>query len=299
MKVLTKVPNIKVTLCLASFNRLEESKIYIRRHCRFVDRTIIIDGGSWDGSIEYFNSDECKKLNVECYVHPWIDDPPGQRNRYLKLIDGGWVLVLDCDELLEEPALYKLKLLAQQAEGTGCNGVAFTAHDIQVDPEGGVYESKSSYHNRLFFKATPGMIYLGHTHVGLFRPGCNDVCMKSGYSYYHVKPWEDVFFRGCRNYWTTCATANNRNDDPIWINFKKIVTDAGFKYFYQFAEYMKKGNIDQKFKQWFIDNKESENTEARSWFSSYFVFLHPEENIDKISNRDFKYEDREPTNLTA
>ncbi len=299
-KVLTEVPDIKITLCLASFNRLEESKIYLKRHAPYVDRVIIIDGGSWDGSIEFFNSEECKKLNVECYVHPWIDNPPEQRNRYLNLINEGWVLVLDCDELLELPALYKLKFLAKEAEDHDFDGVAFRAHDIQTDSQGRVFESLSSYYNRLFFKASPGMRYMGHTHVALCRLGLIDRCIKTEYKYYHIKFWEDVFFRGCRNYWTTCATASNRNDDPIWIDFKKMVTDAGFKYFYQFAEYIKKGNIDQKIKQWFIDNKESDNPEARSWFVSYFMFLHPEENIDKLGNRDLEFDpERKPTMLHA
>lgn len=299
-KELTKVPDIKITLCLASFNRLEESKIYIRRHAPFVDRVIIIDGGSQDGSVEWFNSEECKKLNVECYVHPWVDNPPEQRNKYLRLIDGGWVLVLDCDELLELPALYKLKLIAKEAETNRFDGVAFRAHDIQVDRYGDVYDAKSSYYNRLFFKADPQMRYFGHTHVGLSRPNYRDFCMKTEYEYFHIKPWEDVFFRGCRNYWTTAACAQNTTNDPCWKEFKMLVRDRGFEYFYKFAEYMKKGNIDQVFKDWFEKHKDDDNTEARSWFVSYFVFLHPEENIDKISNRDMPFDsERKPINLIA
>ena len=238
-KCMAKQPDIKITLCMASFNRIEESKVWVRRHCPFADRTIIIDGGSWDGSVEFFNSQECRDLGVECVVSPWVDDPPGQRNKYLELISDGWVLVLDCDELLEMPALYKLRYLAKEAEDNGCDGVAFLAHDIQIEPEGGIYDSKSNYYNRLFFKASRDMKYIGHTHVALFRPGMRDRCMKTEYQYFHIKPWADVFFRACRNYWTTCGVAENRNDDPVWVEFKKMVGDGGFKYFYQFAEYMK------------------------------------------------------------
>lgn len=287
---MAKQPDIKVTLCMASFNRLEESKVYVRRHSSFVDRTIVIDGGSWDGSLGYFNSQECRELNVECYVHPWVDNPPEQRNKYLDLIKDGWVLVLDCDELLELNAIYKLRYIAKEAEDKGCDGVAFRAHDIQIEPEGGIYESLSNYYNRLFFKASPKMRYFGHTHVGLYRPDVRDRCMKTEYQYYHIKPWADVFFRACRNYWTTCAVADNRNDDPAWLEFKQMVADSGFQYFYQFAEYLKKGDIDQKFKEWFIKNKESQNPEARSWFVSYFMFLHPEENLLGLGNMDLTYD---------
>jgi glycosyltransferase involved in cell wall biosynthesis len=285
------VPNINVTLCMVSFNRIDESKIWVRRHCPHVDRTIIIDGGSTDGSIEFFNSQECKDLRVECYVNPWVDDPPTQRNLYIDRVRDGWVLVLDCDELLELPALYKLRFIAKEAEDGRCDGVAFRSHDIQIDLEGGIYDSLSSYYNRSFFKSSRGMKYIGHTHVALYRPNMSDRCMKTEYQYYHIKTWADQFIRACRNYWTTCAVANNRNDDPSWIAFKAMTTEAGFKYFYQFMDYMRAGNIDPKFKKWFVEHKEDENPEARSWFICYFAFMHPGENVDKIGNRDVPYKD--------
>lgn len=288
---MSKQPEIKIVLCMASFNRLEESKIWVRRHCRFADRTIIIDGGSWDGSIDFFKSQECVDLNVECYVHPWVDDPPGQRNKYLDLIhEDCWVLVLDCDELLDTVALYKLRYIAKEAQDNGCDGIAFRANDIQIEPDGGIYESLSNYYNRLFFRASPKMRYMGKTHVGLFRPDMRDRCMKTEYRYFHIKPWADVFFRACRNYWTTCAVADNKEDDPSWLQFKEMTKTAGFQFFYLFAEYMKKGNVHPMFKKWFIDHKDDENPEARSWFVSYFAFLHPEENDQCISNKDMPYE---------
>jgi glycosyltransferase involved in cell wall biosynthesis len=295
-----KQPDIKVTLCMCSFNRLEESTIWVRRYCSHVDRTIVIDGGSTDGSIEFFNSKECKDLNVECVVSPWVDDPPAQRNKYLDMVKEGWILIADCDELLEEPAIYTLRYLAKQAEDNGCDGVAFLAHDIQTDPDGGIYDSKSNYYNRMFFKVSPKMKYIGHTHVALFRPDMRDRCMKTEFEYYHIKPWADVYFRACRNYWTTAEVANNSTDNPAWKEFKQLTTDSGFKFFHEFSAYMKKGSIEDKFKKWFIDHREEENPEARSWFVSYFMFLHPEENVDKFFNRDLPYDpNRKPIKLTA
>ena len=297
---MTKQPYIKVTLCMVSFNRLEESKIWVRRHCSHVDRTIVIDGGSTDGSIEFFNSKECQDLGVECYVHPWVDNPPEQRNRYLDLVKDGWVLVLDCDELLDTSAIYRVRYIAKEAEDKGCDGVAFLAHDIQTDLDGGIYDNLSNYYNRIFFKSCPGMKYIGHTHVALCRPGMRDRCMKTESQYFHIKPWADQFIRACRNYWTTCAVANNRNDDPEWIRFKKLTSDAGFTYFYQFLEYMRNGKISDVFKDWFIMHKDDDHSEARSWFISYFHFLHPEENLGKLGNKDIQFSpDRKPITLQA
>ena len=146
-----KQPDINITFCMVTFNRKDETVINVRRTAPHVNRTIIIDGGSSDGTIEWLNSDECKNLNVECYVYPWQDNPPEQRNRYLNLVKDGWVLALDCDELLDIPVLYKLRYVAKEAVDKGCDGVAFRAHDIQIEPDGGIYDSLSSYYNRIFF----------------------------------------------------------------------------------------------------------------------------------------------------
>ena len=291
-------PDIKTTYCMVTLNRLDETKKAVRHHAPFVDRVIIIDGGSKDGSHEWFESEECKKYNLEYYVHPWVDNPPEQRNRYLNLIKEGWVLVTDCDEYLELPALYKLRILAKQAEDQKATGVAFVAHDVQYRSNGIVKDHLTSYYNRIFFKASPGMCYVGHTHVGLFRPGIDDMCMKTEYKYYHIKAWEDGFIRGCRNYWTTGVCTQN-DTTPEWEAFKKLTKEDGFKYFYEFMEYMEKGNIDQKYKKWFVDNKDNVNPEARSWFVCYFAFMHPEENIDKLGNTlDVSYLDnRKPMHL--
>jgi hypothetical protein len=63
---------------------------------------------------------------------------------------------------------------------------------------------------------------------------------------------------------------------------------------------MRKGNIDSAVKAWMIENRDHSNPEVRVWFISYFVFLHPEENIDKLSNKDMPFSpDRKPIPLHA
>jgi hypothetical protein len=208
--------------------------------------------------------------------------------------------MLDCDEYLELPALYKLRITIQEAIDHNCDGVSFLAHDLQTTLDGGIWDNLSGYHNRLLFKSCPGMHYMGHTHVALVRPSLRDVCMKTSYRYYHIKTLADSYFRGCRNYWTTSGPAANVTNDPNWKKFKEIVTSLGFQYFHQFADYMRKGNIDSAVKAWMIENRDHSNPEVRVWFISYFVFLHPEENIDKLSNKDMPFSpDRKPIPLHA
>ena len=41
----------------------------------------------------------------------------------------------------------------------------------------------------------------------------------------------------------------------------------------------------------FITHKDDVNPEARSWFVCYFMWWHPEENVDKMSNKDVQYDE--------
>lgn len=286
-----------VTYCLVHLNRLPKLQKAVRHHAPHVDRTIVIDGGSQDGSIEWLNSKECKDMNVEVYVHPWVDDPPGHRNLYLKYAGTDtWVLVTDDDEYLEEPVIWTIKQIADEAEKNEVTLVCFNSHDIQTTPNGSVWENQSSYWNPMFFKMGPGVRYGGHTHVGLARlPG--KVWQHPG-KYFHVKTVADQWLRGARNYWTTAQEAQNIHDAQ-WRGFKSLRELHGYTYFYQMVDDMRAGTIPEEIVKWFIDHRDDDNAEVRAYFVSYLVFMHPELNTG-ISNRDFEYDpNRKPTlNIT-
>lgn len=289
----------KIAFCLCTFSpdgnsRLNEVKTVIRRTSPHVDRTIVIDGGSTDGIIEWLSSEECKKLNVEVHVHPWMDDPPGQRNRYLRYADGDdWLIILDADELLEEPALYTLHQLAEESEKNGVTLVGFQSHDIIIDNinNGPVYENLAEHWAPSFFKHGPEVHYTGHTHVTLHAlPG---VRFNSHYRYFHIKTVADQWIRSSRNYWTSAKIAQNIRDDT-WKHFRELCTSYGFKYFYELIASMRCNTIPENLIKFIIDNRDNDNPELRSLFVVYFVLLHPELNPG-ISNQDFKYDkDRKP-----
>ncbi len=284
---------MKITYCMVVLNRLEETKIAIRRHAPHADRTIIIDDFSTDGTYEYLLSDECKKLNVEVYQHLSENKAPRQRNQYLdRALDEaavGWILTTDCDELLEDAAIYDIRGIATEAENQGYNIVGFNSHDVQTDIDGSVWQAKSGYWNPMFFKAMKGMQYVGETHAGIAMPSGNKF-VQSHFKYYHIKSIGSQWIRGCRNYWTTAQVAQNTTDDADWLEFKALREKHGFTFFREMYDAMWAGNLHQDFKDWFILHRNSDNSEKRSWFVSYFVFIHPEENIGVVGNRDYLYD---------
>lgn len=290
---------MRITFCLCTFSpdgnsRLDEVKTVIRRTSPHVDRTIVIDGGSTDGIVEWLRSDECKRLNVEVYVHPWIDDPPGQRNKYLRYADGDdWIIVLDADELAEEPLLYTLHQIAEESERNGVTLIGLQSHDIIADNIEGkpVYENLASHWAPSFFKHGPEVHYSGHTHVTLHAlPG---VRFNSHHRYFHIKTTADQWIRGFRNYWSSAKVAQNVHDNT-WKEFREICTKYGLRYFYELIAIMRRGILPDDLVSFMINHKDDDNSELRSFFVTYFILFHPEFNPG-LSNRDFEFKnDRLP-----
>jgi glycosyltransferase involved in cell wall biosynthesis len=277
---------------MVHWNRVDELKKAIRLTSPHVDKTIIIDGGSTDGSLEFLESEECKQLNVETIIRPWDDNPPGARNAYLKAAgNDGWVLVTDCDEFLEEPAVHTLKQLVAEKDSEGYTLIRFNSHDIQTNVSGDVWEHQSSYWNPMLFKMGPTVRYHGHTHVGLGSlPGKS---FNSPFRYFHIKSVPDQWIRGARNYWTTARPAANVHDQQ-WKNFKGICKKHNLELFADIAQLMRKGTVPEELENWFIENRDSDNPEVRAYFICYFVYLYPEKNQGH-ANRDFPFAaDRKP-----
>ena len=282
----------KITLYLCVWNRFRELQTYIRRHSPHVDRTVIIEGGSKDESLDFLRSQECRDLNVETYIHEWRDSPPEFRNHFFKYAGlDGWALSLDVDELLEDPAIYTIRQIAEDAEKRGIGTVKFNAHDIRISEDGKVWEHCSNYHNPNFWKLTPHLQYVGGTHVGLAgRWGGEE---DSKYRYFHIKTYMDEWLRASRNYFTTSQPAQNTHDSA-WIEFRTLCNKYQLKYFYMLEALMQAGTVPEEIVKWMDLNKDDDNAEKRAYFVCYRVYIHPELNPG-MSNRDYPYDsDRKP-----
>jgi glycosyltransferase involved in cell wall biosynthesis len=286
---------VKITLCAVHLDRLHELEKWLPYHASYVDRIIISDGGSRDGSLEWLQGEAQEKYGVETIVKkqyrmPYGDHTPEARNPYLLQAGvDGWILVLDTDEYIEEEALPKLHAIAEKAEELGYDEARFQARDVWTYETGEVDDNlaETYWKEHMFFKACQGMTYVGHTHSGVYRPGSTGSWVKTGFHYRHEKSEKQMWKNSSFLYWTTCQPASNRTDDPTWLQFHEMVEKYGYQDWHEFNRYMEAGNIAQEIKDWFLVHKDHENPEICSYFLYYFLWLHPEENINKVSSEKY------------
>lgn len=279
---------MKITYGMIAWNRLHEMETAIRRVAPHVDRTVVIDGGSTDGSLEWLESDFCKKHNVETFIYPWKDNFIEQRNRYIQHAgNDGWLLTTDTDEYLEDAAAYTIREIVADAEKQRASLVSFRAHDIHIHIDGSVRQHSPDYWEPMLFKLGPGVRYHGTLHHSLHRaPGG---MVKSPLRYFHVKSVPNMWLHGARNYWISSKMAGNESD-AAHREFRRQCAGHGIEYFHQMAEHMQNGTVPEPLIEWMIYNKEHSNAEVRAYFIVYFVLLHPEKNIWHYGNVDFPYD---------
>ena len=281
-----------IAYCMLTKDHLEETQFAIRRVAPYVDYTCVVDGASTDGTTEWLKSQECKDLNVRVQVLPqtlfmYGNHYPNIRNPYLEMAkDSDWIVRTDSDEFIEEDACRDFYRLINRAEIEGSDGILFQSHDIWTYENGKVFDDSPDFWNHLMWKNYPGQRYEGHTHVHLVRPGAKNKWMKSGYKYKHVKHERRIVRNSTQWYWTTAKVADNHTDDDVWDNFHTIMQRHGHVDWHKLIVAMDRGGLAQEIKDWFIDHRLASNSEERSWFEWYFIFLHPEENVDKLDGFD-------------
>jgi len=283
----------KITYCLLTMNRLKELQKAVRLTAPYVDRTIVLDGCSSDGSMDWLQSYECKTLNVDYrfipqYLYQHGNHNPDKRNPYLTLAGyDGWLLCMDDDEYLEEDALQNLRVLASDAEAKGYDGIKFLPHDLWTMEDGSVHDVRhTDWWAPMFWKSFPGQHYEGHTHVRIVRPGAKDNWLKTKYHYKHIKNERRLWRNSTQNYWTTVGLAQNKTNDQTWQEFHKLMKRHGFLDWHRFDQIMEEGIVPQEIVEWFIAHKDADNPEERAWFVHYLVLLHPALNIQRVTNRD-------------
>ena len=282
-----------LTLAIVHLNRKDELIKNINHHYQYVDKIIVCDGDSSDGSLEWLASEDAHQKKVEYivkkqYRYQYGNHTPDARNPYLSKVNpGDWMLVLDTDEFLEEEACQKLNHFISRAEQANFDEIRFQARDIWTYETGEIYDNLSNYWKQdMLTRATANMTYTGETHSGLYRPGAIHRFAKAQgeggrfLHYRHEKTEKNMWRNSTFLYWTTCGVAQNRTDDSDWLRFHEIVSSYGYEDWHDFDRAMKVGNLPQSIKDWFIEHRNDENPEVCAYFLYYFIWLHPEENIN-------------------
>jgi glycosyltransferase involved in cell wall biosynthesis len=193
-----------------------------------VDRAVVVDGFSKDGTYEYLQSLGSK---VQIFQRAWDDSFANQYNEYLRHLKGGWALLCDDDELPSEQMLTTLREIVKQSEGgTKFDAVEFKANDVSYvegDWENRTDNGPCEYFRQMFFKWNPNLTYKVHLHQAL--TGLHGPVARVDAHYYHIKSTRDELRNACRNYfisgeWPPTPVVEGYKT-PEWHELKQILAE--------------------------------------------------------------------------
>lgn len=270
-----------ITYACITQNNVTALKRNFEKVLPYVDRAIIIDGGSQDETEAY-----CKSLapKVEWYQREWNDSFCDQYNEYLKHISGGWVLINDDDELPSDDLLKNMRRIADESnEGSRYSVVEFRCNPIYGESDNG----PSNHYRQIFFRYNKAMRYNCNLHQYVVGYQNNKI-IKSGYVYYHIKTTKNEFRGACRNYWIGGLWVAGSRDDGLkpaeYWELRELVKKhhPEVKVFNHLAKLMEDGKIHVEIKQWIVRNyRKFESTpdynELRAYYTWYFKHLHLQE----------------------
>ena len=268
-------------------NRFNELKRNLYHNSQFFDQVIVVSDSSEPEMNDWLVGAEAKRLGV----HAILDFEGYQtirlRTRYLEAVKKeGWMMRLDVDEFLSREGGVNLSGIAKEAEANGVNIVGFKACDIVENLDGSTRLDNPDFWCPNFFKLTPGISYMGKHHEGI-NLGIPHHNANVNFKYYHIRSEASVYLRGCRNAFAVAETAGGVGDLVVWNDFKGRCSAAEITEFVQLEKLLQAGTVPTEIEQWFVEQRDSENSEYRAFFDIYYVLLHPEKNTEDLTNRDF------------
>lgn len=278
---------MRITYCMMTLNRLYEVAKCIERVQPYVDRVVIVDGGSNDDTILTLRNWK----GVELYLHPWKDHFSNQRNNYLKHAgedNGGtdWIIVSDPDELFLVDTCKNFRKLAEEYSKTRYNMLAFESHSVTLEGQKIVSNNADKYWKGLMFKYSMGMHYVGNPHETLMMDK-GPFMTNLNYGYYHIKQNGMTWIRGARNAFIGGGGPNLGDRHPLWKPFLKIVEeDTGITKWNEFDKYLIAGEISPRIREQLIKFKDETgydgSSEWRELYKTFFRIYHPEKEPEEF-----------------
>jgi glycosyltransferase involved in cell wall biosynthesis len=278
----------KVTFCQMTQNRLMETKACLDNVLPYINRAIIIDGGSQDDSIFYLRNWSQQEPKLEFYLHPWQDNFSAQRNNYLNRVeDNTWCLVSDPDEWFDKKFLEDMNGLITVAEREDINMIGLRCRSVTMKGNDRVWENLDNYHKRLLFKKLPGTHYVGNPHESLAKHPHK--MRNTEYIYEHVKQENVIWHRGARNLFTGGGGPNLGGRNSRWLDLKSICSSLGINTWHEFDKYLLAGKIDQRVRDWMISYHDltgfDGSSEHREVYKLYFRVYHPEQEPENLRGK--------------
>jgi len=115
---------MKLTLLTAVRNEGARMEGFMEHHAPYFDEVVVVhDGPCTDGTVEI----AARYDNARVFLRPGEHNPHPHREWALRnVIEGGWVVLLDADERLDEELLLRLRDLVEGGEERGLDGFAVT-----------------------------------------------------------------------------------------------------------------------------------------------------------------------------
>jgi len=288
----------KITYQCVTVPNLDKIKRNLPLILPFVDEAVIVIGRKNEEAVEYLKSFD----KVKVVFRPWQDSFRDQYQVGLNEITGGWVLILDDDEVPSEGMLRSLRPLIEQSNnGENFDVVEFRAIDVRPSGE----HHLTDYYRQMFYKWNPRLHYEIDLHqalVGLMRGA------RCAQTYFHIKSDDGALRGACRDFFVAGVWADHKESfeywyhqtrqDPrfhaggplvpnpaglayplrdgfridAWHEMKEIVAKhyPDVKYYHDLDAIIKSGKICQEFKDW--AERHNEQNDKRPHLHELYAF---------------------------
>lgn len=195
-----------ITYVCVSTPNLDKLKRNFELILPYVDKVVIVTGRRDEEAEEFLATFD----KVTTVYRPWSDSFRDQYQVGLDIIEGGWMLWLDDDEVPSREALKILREIIKQSQNAKrFDTVSFRSCDVRDGQAG----EPTDYYRELFTAWNPRLrfeINLHQAMVGKVRGvRCNEI-------YYHHKSEEGNMIGACRDFFVAGVWADAKESFEYW-----------------------------------------------------------------------------------
>jgi hypothetical protein len=227
------------------------------------------------------------------FEYPWNDNLPEQRNHALdaaRQYHSEWVFSSDPDEHFSYSFFKEIRCIISQAKNEDYDLIQINCHNYNDDIK---QDNPKNYYKDLLFRLTPEVHFEGHGNLKIWHEGIvglhKSIKLESRFYYTHIFSKNTLLEHWTRDFFICGGGPSLGNENPTWMEFKVIIAQD-FNGWQDYNNYLKSGNIDDDIKKFMIkhkdDNQKDGDQQVRAMFKYYFEYLHPEENVNHLTNLD-------------